>query len=103
MSAQGGADQRFKEVRWSCGEIRRSYEVLSVSTRVEICNSAKRAFGKFHGKKDAGLSAARPPFAAQASKYHSNHVRGLIFQRTRVAKIENIIVAKRPDHSDPLP
>jgi hypothetical protein len=49
MSAQGGADQRCKEVRWSCGEIRWSYEVLLVSIRVEICNSAKRASGKFHG------------------------------------------------------
>ncbi len=77
--------------------------MLLVSTRVEFCNSDKRASGKFHGKKDEVVSAALPPFAAQASKYHSNHVRGLIFQRTSVAKIENIIVAKRPDHSDPLP
>ena len=85
------------------GGIRKNYEVLLVASRVEFCNSAKRAFGKFHGKKDSVLSAADPPFATQASRYHSNQVRGLIFQRRSVAKIENIIIAKRPDQSDPLP
>ena len=41
--------------------------------------------------------------AAQASKYQLSHLRGLIFQRTSVAKIENSIIAKRPAHSAPEP
>ena len=57
----------------------------------------------FQGKKVAGLSGTLPPFAAQTSKYQVSHFRGLIFQSNSVAKIENIITAKRPAHSAPLP
>lgn len=50
-----------------------------------------------------GLSGAFPPCWAQASKSQASHVCGLIFHRFSVATIENCIMAKWPDHSDPLP
>ena len=69
----------------------------------ELCSSARRVSDRFQGKKEAGSSGTFPPFSEQASKYQLSHFRGLIFQRASVAKIENSIIAKRPDHSDPLP
>ena len=73
------------------------------SLLVEPCSSDKRFSDRFQGKKDAGLFGTLPPLAAQALKYQLSHFRGLIFQRASVAKIENSIIARRPDHSAPLP
>ena len=70
---------------------------------VELCSSAKRISDRFQGKRDATFSGVFPPLTAQASKYQLSHFRGLIFQIARVAKIENIITAKRPAHSALLP
>ncbi len=48
-------------------------------------------------------SGAFPPAAAQLSKYHVSHSRGLIFQWASVANSENIVAAKRPLHKEPEP
>ena len=85
------------------GDNQPDYEVSGELAVVELCSSAQRVSDRFQGKKDSGWSGALPPAAAQASKYQRSHVLGLIFQRARVAKIENIIIAKRPAHSDPEP
>ena len=84
------------------GEVRQEVSGKS-SLLVELRSSARRSSVKFHGKKDAGLFGTFPSLVAQDSKYQLSHFRGLIFQRVSVAKIENIITAKRPDHSAPLP
>ena len=44
------------------------------------------------------LLGALPPAVVQDSRYHVSHRRGLIFQSVSVAKMENIIVARRPAH-----
>ena len=36
---------------------------------VDLCSSAKRVSERFQGKKEATVSGALPPLAAQASKY----------------------------------
>jgi hypothetical protein len=46
---------------------------------------------------------AFPPAAAQLSKYHVSHNRGLSFQRRSVAKSKNIVAANRPLHKEPEP
>jgi putative transposase len=46
-------------------------------------------------------SGAFPPDAAQLSKYHVSHRRGLSFQWASVATIENIAAASRPLHRAP--
>ena len=84
------------------GEVRQEVSG-EASLLAELRSSARRSSSKFHGKKDVGLAGAFPPLAAQASKYQFSHVRGLIFQRASVAKSEKSIIARRPDHSDPLP
>ena len=69
----------------------------------EFRSSAKRDGDMFQGRKVAGLSGTLPPFTAQTSKYQLSHFCGLIFQSKSVAEIENIITAKRPAHTAPLP
>jgi hypothetical protein len=41
--------------------------------------------------------------AEQASKYDVSQLKGLIRQTVKVPKIENNIIANRPDHTEPLP
>ena len=70
---------------------------------VEICNSERRSVEKFHGRNSVTSPGALPPELAHASKYQFSHRRGLILRSDNVAKIENSIIARRPDHSAPLP
>ena len=44
---------------------------------------------RFHGKNGWMSSGTLPPAAAQCSKYHVSHFRGLSFHSDNVAKIEN--------------
>src|SRR5208282_309619 len=79
-------------------------EVLSGEGVVFGTPSAnRRSSERFQGRNGWISSGAFPPAAAQPSKYHISHRRGLSFQRTSVAKSENIIAAKRPLHKEPEP
>ena len=82
---------------------RRQEEFAFELPAVEFCNSQSRSLEKFHGRNSATSAGAFPPELAHASKYQFNHVRGLILRSDNVAKIENSIMARRPDHSAPLP
>ena len=44
---------------------------------------------RFHGKNGWMSVGTLPPAAAQCSKYHVSHFRGLSFHSANVAKIEN--------------
>jgi len=82
---------------------RRQDEFTFELPAVEFRNSDRRSGDKFQGKNSATSTGALPPEFAHASKYQFSHRRGLIFQSVSVAKIENSIIARRPDHSAPLP
>ena len=70
---------------------------------VRSANAACRSGERFHGKNGWMSSGAFPPAAAQLSKYHVSHKRGLIFQWASVANSENIAAASRPLQRDPEP
>ena len=62
LESTGSASCRGKD-----GEV--SQEVSGeASLLVDLCSSARRSSGKFHGKKDVGLAGTFPPLAAQAAK-----------------------------------
>ena len=65
-----------------------------------IANAARRSAERFQGKNGSMSSGAFPPAAAQLSKYHASHSRGLSFQCVTVANSENIVAASRPLYSD---
>ena len=66
-------------------------------------NATRRSGERFQGKNCWMSSGDFPPAAAQLSKYHVNHNRGLIFQCASVANSENIAAASRPLQRDPEP
>ena len=76
-----------------------TFELLAV----EFCNSDSRSGDKFQGKNSATSLGVFPPELAHASKYQFSQLRRLIFQSDSVARIENSIMARRLDHSAPLP
>ena len=72
---------------------------MVVLTGIGACNSDNRLGDRFHGRDSATLSGALLPARAHASKYTLSQLRGLIFHIARVAKIENSIIAMRPDQA----
>ena len=70
---------------------------------VRIANAARRSLERFQGKNGWMSSGVFPPAAAQLSKYHVSHCRGLTFPWASVAKRENIAAANRPLHNEPEP
>ena len=68
-----------------------------------IANATRRSEERFQGKNGWMSSGDFPPAAAQLSKYHVNHNRGLIFQWASVAKSESVAAASRPLHNEPEP
>ena len=64
---------------------------------------ARHSIERFQGKNGSMSVGALPPDAAQLSRYHNSHSRGLRPHNFNVAVSENIIVAKRPLHSAPEP
>ena len=66
-------------------------------------NATCRSGERFQGKNAWMSSGAFPPAAAQLSKYHVSHNRGLLFQCASVADSENIAAASRPLHNEPDP
>ena len=77
----------------------RRQEVLGTTGAVDrIANAARRSAERFQGKNGSMSSGAFPPAAAQLSKYHASHSRGLSFQWVSVANSENIVAANRPLH-----
>ena len=66
-------------------------------------NVASRSGERFQGKNCWMSSGDFPPAAAQLSKYHVSHNRGLICKRASVANNENIVAASRPLHKAPEP
>ena len=82
---------------------RRQDEFTVELPAVEFCNSESRSVEKFHGRNSATSAGALPPELAHASKYQFSHRRELILRSDSVAKIENSIMAMRPDQSAPLP
>src|SRR5208337_282537 len=58
---------------------------------------------RFHGKNGWMSLGTLPPAAAQCSKYHVSHFRGLSFHSANVAKIENNAAISCPLQSDPEP
>ena len=59
-----------------------------------MANAARRSAERFHGKNGWMSSGALPPAAAQLSKYHVSHNRGLRFQWASVAISENMAAAR---------
>jgi len=82
-------------------EIRGQDEFTFELPAVEFCNSERPSGDKFQGENSARSTGALPPEFAHASKYQLSPIRGLIVERDSVAKIENSIMARRPDHSAP--
>jgi len=66
-------------------------------------NATRRSGERFQGKNCRMSSGAFPPAAAQFSKYHVSHNRGLIFQWASVANSENIAADSRPLQREPEP
>ena len=86
-----GVAKRRQEVLWAAGAV------------TGAPNADRRSPEKFHGKNGWISSGTLPPAAAQLSKYHVSHSRGLSFQWASVAKSENIVAANWPLHSEPEP
>ena len=84
-------DQQRQDVSAVDGDVARS------------ANATRRSGERFQGKNGWMSSGAFPPAAAQLSKYHVSHNRGLIFQWASVANSENIVAASRPLHKEPEP
>jgi hypothetical protein len=64
--------------------------------------AARRSAERFQGRNGQMSLGVFPPAAAQLSKYHVNHGRGLS-QWASVANGENITAAGRPLHGEPEP